>query len=122
MAFDFSDRAAKLQAERERQARQEVAERDQKNASARELCHGLNQYIENKSLRHVRVTVESNVVTINKGAARLAITVVGKDKYGSKEVAGSGGFRDERLHNNINRQDLNKTDMMDVVLDWLAEK
>lgn len=88
-----------------------------KNASARDLCHELNKYIENKSLRHVRVTVESNVVTINKGADRLAITVLGKDKYGSKEVAGRGGLR---LHNNINRQNLNETDMMDVVLDWLV--
>ncbi len=123
VTFDFSSHQAKRKAELHAQQQRETAERDQRNATARSIVDGLNKHFEDTMLKGAKATVESNVVTVSKGADTFQITVGGPDKFSCEvpptEGMRTGGFRISQVRQEMDLGNLNKEKMMDEVLDWL---
>ena len=119
MPFDFAARKAKREAEQKQKAQQGIAEREERNVVARELCQDLTKFIEQEGIAHTPVKVESNIVAIDKAGDRLSITVLGKVTYGIQEKAKDGPISTP-ANRNESRQNLNQTEMMDFVIEWLA--
>ena len=121
MPFDFTGREAQRETDRKKKEQQELVYRDERSATARELCQDISKYIEQKGLKYLS-TVEGNVATISKGTDRLIITVLGRTTFSSREEISSGKIRDARVSGRINSDHLNQNEMVDVVIDWLAEE
>jgi hypothetical protein len=119
MPFDFAGRKAKREAEQKQKEQQGIAERNERNAVARDLCQDLVKFIDQERIsQNVPVSVQGNIVTIDKAGDRLNVTVLGKITYGIREIAKDSQTSTSDLRNE-SRQKLNQNEMMDFVIEWL---
>ena len=122
MPFDFAGRKAKREAEQKQKAQQGIAEQDERNAVARDLCQDLVKFIDQERIsQNVPVDVQGNIVTIDRAGDRLNVTVLGKITYGIREITKDSPISTSDLRNE-SRQKLNQNEMIDFVIEWLERK
>jgi len=120
MPFDFRTRANHLAEQKARQQHQDIQKRDRNNEIAREIVQGLLVHYAGR-LGNQFATVQSNVATVTKQSGTLTVTVLGENEFRVKEKGGLGGFRDPKLHDNLQKDRLDKNGMMDTIIEWLDE-
>ena len=121
MNFDFKTRANQIAAQKAQQQQADIRKRDRLNEIAREIVQGLLATYAGRLGQ--LATVQSNVATVTKqGGATLTVTVLDEGKFTVKEMTRHGGFREPSLHNNLQKDVLDRNGMMDTIIEWIAEE
>jgi hypothetical protein len=122
MPFDFAGRKAKREAEQNQKAQQGIAEQEERNAVARDLCQDLVRFIDQeRTSQNIPVDVQGNIVTIDRAGDCLNVTVLGKITYGIREITKDSPISTSDLRNESS-QKLNQNEMIDFVIEWLERK
>jgi hypothetical protein len=118
--FDFAERA-------NQRAREKNEAADQKNEQARKLAEkalklsvAINAHYGAKYPAQFEQTHSGSKITITKkaGASRVAVEVLGNEKYKLVGGGGAGGFSPDRLRDEMKK--FSEKEMMDRLEDWFA--
>jgi hypothetical protein len=117
---NFEKRDIERQRERAKTQKEDKEQENRCAEAARELSADLQRYLSTKHFTDVQVSVQGSTVTITRAKKTLTVSVRDPGEYDIRHSGGSGEFIDN-LKKNIGTRNIDETEMMDSVIEWLEE-